>query len=66
MAYADLVSNLLSLMQLINSCELSSFVLQAKVVDALECSREVLKCEVGNIHISKVNIGWEQFIPLIL
>ena len=32
----------------------------------LECSGEVLECEVGNVHISEVDIGWEQFVPLIL
>jgi hypothetical protein len=32
----------------------------------LESSGEVLKCELGNIHISIVDIGWEEFVPLIL
>jgi len=31
-----------------------------------ECSGEVLECEVRNVHISEVDIGWEQFVPLIL
>ena len=31
-----------------------------------ECSGEILKCKVGNVQISKVDIGWEKFVPLIL
>ena len=32
----------------------------------LECSGKILKCKVGDVDISKVDVGWEQFVPFIL
>ena len=39
-------------------------ILRASQQRLLECSGKILKCKVGNI--SKVDVGWEQFVPLIL